>query len=93
MTVHAANQSRPVESFAQWGEEIYNRDIRPLVEADNKGRIVAIDIATGEYQIGENVLIASKTLRVRVPNAQIWVVRVGHRAVHRLSPRSRTEAR
>ena len=79
------------EEFARRGEEIYDRDIRSLVQA-NKGKIVAIDIETGEYEIGENVLIASKSLQARKPDAQIWVVRIGSPAVHRIGPRAKTEA-
>ena len=77
------------EPLAQRGEAIYNRDLRPLLEPEHRGEVVAIDTETGEYELGANVLLASKALRARKPNAQIWVVRVGHRAVHRIGPRSR----
>jgi hypothetical protein len=81
----------PKEEFARRGEEIYDRDIRPIVEANHKGKIVAIDIETAQYEIGENVLVTSKALQARNPDAQIWVVRIGHRAVHRIGLRSKTE--
>ena len=80
------------EEFARRGEEIYDRDIRPLMQTDNKGQIVAIDIDTKEYAISNNVLVASRTLQARKPDARIWVVRVGSRAVHRIGPHARTEA-
>ena len=41
----------PKEEFARRGEEIYNRDIRPLLEANNRGMFVAVDIETGEYEV------------------------------------------
>ncbi len=37
----------PKEEFVQRGDEIYNRDIRPQVEAHSKGKFLAIDIETG----------------------------------------------
>jgi hypothetical protein len=42
------------------------------------------DVETGEFAIGENSLNASDILLERLPDAQIWFVRVGHRAVHRI---------
>ena len=35
------------EEIVQRGKEIYDRDIQPLVEVDNKGRVVAIDVHSG----------------------------------------------
>ncbi len=81
------------EEFARRGTEIYERDIRPLVEAGNKGKIVAIDIETGEYEIAEDTVTASEHLFQRLPDAQIWFVRVGHRSVHRIGLRAKSEAR
>jgi hypothetical protein len=75
------------EEFARRGTEIYERDIRPKVEADNYGRIVAIDIETGAYAIGDSVLEATRPLFAQKPDAQLWGVRVGHRALHRLGGR------
>lgn len=83
--------ARSQESLAQRGEEIYHHALRPLLEANHRGEIVAIDIATGEYELGANVLLASKALRARKPDAQIWVVKIGYRAVHRIGPRSKVE--
>ena len=76
------------EEFARRGDEIYESTIRPQVEADNYGKIVAIDIETGTFAIGDDTLTASQKLLAKCPNAQTWVVRIGHRAVHRFGARS-----
>jgi hypothetical protein len=70
------------------GKEIYERDLRAHLEPGNEGKIVAIDVDTKEYEVGENVISATRRLLDRLPGAQIWCVRVGHRAVHRFGPRS-----
>jgi hypothetical protein len=75
------------EEFARRGQEIYERDIRSQVEAGNEGKIVAIDIETGNYALGEDILSATKPLHAQKPDAQVWVVRIGHRAVHRIGRR------
>ncbi len=35
------------EEFARRGDEIYEKEIRPPVEAGNEGKFVVIDIKTG----------------------------------------------
>ena len=71
------------EEFAQRGQAIYEKRVRPQVEEGNSGRIVAIDIETGKFEMGDDTLAASGQLLARCPGAQPWVVRIGHRAVHR----------
>lgn len=74
----------PKEEFAQRGNEIYERDIRPLVEADNKGKYVAIDIETGTWEMDASEMAANERLRQRIPDAQTWMLRVGYGYIRRL---------
>ncbi len=39
------------EEFARRGDEIYAAQVRPQVEQDNHGKIVAIDIETGAFEV------------------------------------------
>lgn len=82
MTVRQPRYSK--EEFARRGDEIYETQVRPQVEEGNYGRIVAIDIETGAFEVGENSIAASDLLLAHHPDAQIWFVRIGHRAVHRI---------
>jgi hypothetical protein len=72
------------EETAKLGDEIYERQVRPLVESGNHGKIVAIDVNTSAYVVDDTALAASDRLRVQYPNAEIWFVRIGHRALHRI---------
>lgn len=72
------------EEFARRGQAIYEQKVRPQVEQGNRGRIVAIDIETGEFEVGDDPLAASDQLFARCPDAQPWLVRVGCQTVHRL---------
>jgi hypothetical protein len=76
------------EEFARRGHEIYDSQVRSQVEADNHGRIVAIDIESGAFEVGDDSLTAAKQLLARCPDAQIFGIRIGHRAVHRFGFRS-----
>ena len=71
------------EEHARRGDEIYAQHVRPHVEAGNQGKIVAIDVETGAFEVAEDTLTAAQRLLSRYPEAQIWCVRIGHRGVHR----------
>jgi hypothetical protein len=77
------------EEFAQRGDAIYENDVRPHLTTDDEGRFVAIDIESGTHEIDADELAAGDRLRARVPDAQIWIVRVGSRYVHRFGGRER----
>ena len=75
--------SRPKEETARLGDEIYERDIRPKVEADHVGEVVAIDVESGCWAIGEDEIAATDRLQAQRPNAyDIWCLRVGYRALY-----------
>jgi predicted DNA-binding antitoxin AbrB/MazE fold protein len=71
------------EEIVERGKEIYERDVRPRVEAENKGRVVAIDVLTEEFELADNALNSASQLRARLPEAAIFVTRVGYPAVHK----------
>ena len=68
------------EAFARRGHEIYEPAVRSQVEAGNDGRIVAIDIETGAFEVADDSLTAAKLLLKRCPDAQIFGIRIGRRA-------------
>ena len=77
----AAPTRRPRDEVARLGQEIYERDIRPQVEATCHGRIVAIDVDSGDYAVDDMAVTAAERLRARRPDAQVWGVRVGYRGL------------
>ena len=79
MTVRAPRYSK--EEFARRGNEIYETHVKPQVEEGNYGKLVAIDIETGDFEVADDLVTVSKRLSARLPDSQIWVVRIGHLAV------------
>lgn len=71
------------EEFVTRGTEIYESHIRSKVEEGNHGKIVAIDIETGDYELAKDTISASDKLIEKHPEAQIWCVRIGFKSVHR----------
>ena len=72
------------EETARRGNEICERVVRPQVEQGHRGEVVAIGVETEAFEMGANAIEASDKLLARLPNAEIWFVRIGHRALHRL---------
>ena len=66
------------EEFARRGDAIYEKDILPKLVPKDAGKFLAIDIETGEYEIAADEMKAGNKLRRRLPEAQIWMVRVGY---------------
>jgi hypothetical protein len=71
------------EDFAHRGDSLYETNIRPQVEDSNRGKIVAIDIDTGAWEMDTSEIIASNRLRAKYPDAQIWFVLIGSRSIRR----------
>ncbi len=74
----------PQEEFERRGQAWYETRVRSQVAPEHQGEIVAIDVDTGEFELGENTLSAAKSLLARLPDSQMWFVRVGHIAVYRI---------
>ena len=73
----------PKEEFARRGDAIFQNDIAPRLKAEDNGKFVLIDIDTGDFGVGEDELEAGDRLHARLPDAQIWTVRLGSPYVHR----------
>jgi hypothetical protein len=83
LTMNPRHPRYSKEEFERRGTELYERKIRSLLEQGNRGKVVAIDIETGDYEPGEDSLDASEAIIARSPDAQIWCVRIGYPAVDR----------
>ncbi len=70
------------EEVARRGKERY-MCLRTQVEGvDNIGKLIAIDVETGDYEIGDDLLAISLRLKSRHPNAEMWAERIGFNAVY-----------
>lgn len=70
------------EDIAQRGKAYYE-ELRPQIEAaDNIGKIIAIEINTGDYTIGDDLLETSLRLKAKYPDGEMWAERIGFNAVY-----------
>lgn len=73
------------EEIVRRGEEIYALHLRNQLEEAYKDKIVIIDIETGEYEIDDDALTASKRALAKHPGAAIYGLRVGSRYMYEIS--------
>lgn len=70
--------------IAARGRELYDRQIRALVEPQHRGQFLVLDIASGDYAVGPDDLSASKEILARRPQGVFYGLRIGQRAAYRL---------
>jgi hypothetical protein len=85
MSITKAREQLSREEVGRIGEEIYRRDIRQNVYPEHKGKFLVLDVLSGDYEIDEDDLTASKRLEARRPGAVGYGVRIGYRAAYTLS--------
>ena len=65
------------------GQAIYREKIRPLVHPQHKGKVVIIDVESGDYEMDDSPAMADARLEKRRPGCYTFGVRVGYKAVYR----------
>ena len=71
------------DEFARRGDDIYERQTKPVIEAGNEGKYVAIDIESGDCEVDVDELAATDRLSARHADAQVWLRRIGTRFARR----------
>jgi hypothetical protein len=75
------------EEFARRGDALYEKEILPRLTAKDVGNFLAIDIETGQYEVAADEMKAGDRLRRRLPEAQIWMVRIGYTSTRKFGGR------
>lgn len=79
-----AISSYSAEEIVRRGQEIYERDIRPQVEAGNKGKLLVINVESGEYEMDSDAIVAAKRAKTRFGAAPLFTMRIGYKGAYRL---------
>lgn len=72
------------EEIVRRGEEIYERDLRARLEPGNVGKVVVIDIETGQYELDEDEVAAARRAQARNPGAALYGTRIGYPALAKI---------
>ena len=67
------------EEVAKRAYQIYESRIRQKVEIDeNIGKMVIINVETGDYEVDETGLKAAEQLQAKSPYARLFGIRIGY---------------
>jgi hypothetical protein len=71
------------DEIVRRGEEWYEGKLRAAVETEeNIGKIISIDIETGDYTIGKDPVETSSLLLKKHPDAALYGARIGYDAAY-----------
>ena len=71
------------EEIGLRGQEIYEEKLRVLLETgENIGKVVSIDIDSGDYEVADDLVVAGRRLQARHSDARMYTKRIGYNAVY-----------
>ena len=73
-----------IDEICDRGEKIYEEQIKTLVEPQETGKFIVIDIESGDYEIDEEMLAASDRLQERRPDSVQFGGMVGYESAYRI---------
>lgn len=65
------------DELARRGDEIMTTSVQETLHPGDVGKFVAIDVISGEFEIDADDYTAVARLRLRKPNADMWLARAG----------------
>lgn len=75
------------EEIVRRGRQLYEDSIRTRVESGNRGKILVINVETGEHVIDADEMAATETANARFGDVPLFVLRIGHPALYCLGGR------
>lgn len=68
------------DELARRAQEFYDRELRKAVEtAENIGKILVLDVASGDYEIDEMGIETARRLQAKHPGAPLFAFRIGYK--------------
>ena len=66
------------------GREYYERFLRAKLEREYNGKFLAIEVESGDYELGDSTLDALERAEAKHPDCAFCLLRIGHRTVGRI---------
>ena len=79
-----ATEKYTIDEVCERGRGIYEEQIKHLVEPQENGKFIVIDIESGDYEIDEEHPAASQRMRERRPRSVRYAGRIGEDATYHI---------
>ena len=80
----AIDPRRTPGELAGLAAEVFDRCVRPTLRPEDDNKFVALDVATGDFEVDADDYSAVMRLRERTPGAEIWLERVGQPTAYQM---------
>ena len=74
----ASKPHHSLDVLAILGGNIFDQQVKPSLRPEDDGKFVAIDVDAGDYEIDEDDYTAVMRLKLRSPEAEVWLARAGY---------------
>jgi hypothetical protein len=72
---------KELAALSKQAHRVYEEHVRPVVETEeNIGKILVLDVDSGEYEIDDMGIEPAHRLRAKNPNARLYGFRIGYEA-------------
>ncbi len=71
-------------TLVERGKAFYDLRLKALLEPQFVGQFVAIEPDSGQYFVGKNTLETMRKAWAALPDAQVYLVRIGYGYAHKL---------
>ncbi|MCZ6679865.1 MAG: hypothetical protein O7E52_21745 [Candidatus Poribacteria bacterium] len=65
------------------GQEIYDTKLKTMLEPGHTGEVVAIDVISGDYFIGNTLPEAAEKAKAQYPERLFYFAKIGYPVMHR----------
>jgi hypothetical protein len=78
------NSTPPLSKLDQDGEDLYETQLKAILEPQHSGEFVAIEPSSGRYFLGETATAALVAARTAMPKSLFFLTRVGRTSAHKI---------
>lgn len=82
MSTHSLSSA--VSPLGLQAQELYERLRSEIEKPENIGKLIVMDVESGDYEIEDKGIETSRRLQSRHPNTTLYALRIGYRAVEAL---------
>lgn len=80
------------EEIIKKGEEIYQNKLKNILEPQDNGKYVVIEVISSDYFVNENLLTAVEEARKKYPESLFFTARVGYKGIFNVGTYSKGKA-
>jgi hypothetical protein len=80
----AVEPTQDPDALARRVAEVFDRRVKSVLRPEDDGKYIALDLSSGEYEVDADDYAAVARLRLRCPQADIWIERAGQPTAYKI---------